>query len=85
MSADTTEHQVRDGAPPNDGPVSGPPGPSAETDRSSGDAPTGLPTQSYEAVPLGTTEEAPDGEDEPRRGENAMPGIPTGGEPPTAG
>lgn len=84
MTADTTEHQVRDGAPPNDGPVGGAPGPSAETDRSE-DAPTGLPTQSHEAVPLGTTEEAPDGDAEPRRGEEAMPGIPTRGEPPTSG
>jgi hypothetical protein len=84
MSSDTTEHPIRDGAPPNDGPVGGAPGPSAETDRDE-DAPTGLPTQSYEAVPLGTTEERPDGEDDPPRGENAMPGIPTGGEPPSAG
>ena len=81
MSSDTTEHEVREGAPPNDGPVEGLPGPSAETDREE-DAPTGLPTQSYEAVPLGTTEEDPDGTPE---GENEMPGIPTGGEPPTAG
>ena len=55
---------------------------SPETPESEDDAPTGLPTQSYEAVPLGTTEEDPDGKPE---GENAMPGIPTGGEPPTAG
>ena len=48
-------------------------------------APTGLPTESYEAVPLGTTEEAPEGEGEPRRGENSMPGIPTEGDPPSAG
>jgi hypothetical protein len=83
MSSDTTEHEVRDGAPPNDGPVGGPPGPSAETDRSAeNDAPTGLPTQSYEAVPLGTTEEDPDGTP---HGEEQMPGIPTGGEPPTSG
>jgi hypothetical protein len=55
---------------------------SAETDR---DAPTGLPDQREEAPPLGTTEEDPDGEGEPRRGPDSMPGIPTGGEPPTAG
>jgi hypothetical protein len=90
MSEETTEHPEREGAPPNDGPLEGAPGPSTETDRdedeSEGDAaPTGLPTQSYEAEPLGTTEEAPDGEGRPRRGENSMPGIPTGGEPPSAG
>ena len=37
----SAEHQVREGAPPNDGPLEGAPGPSAETDR---DAPTGMPT-----------------------------------------
>ena len=59
----------------------------SETDREPerDDAPSGLPTQSHEAVPLGTTEEAPDGEAEPPRGEDAQPGIPTNGEPPTAG
>ena len=85
MSSETTstaENAVRDGAPPNDGPVGGLPGPSAETDR---EAPSGLPNEDHEATPLGTTEEAPEGEDEPRRGEDDMPGIPTGGEPPTAG
>ena len=83
----SAEHQVRDGAPPNDGPVGAPPGPSAETDRDAerDDSPTGLPTQSHEAVPLGTTEEQPDGEGEAQRGEDAQPGIPTNGEPPTAG
>jgi hypothetical protein len=78
----SAEHEVREGAAPNDGPVGGPPGPSADTDR---DAPTGLPDQREEASPLGTTEEDPDGEGEPRRGPDNMPGIPTGGEPPTAG
>jgi hypothetical protein len=85
MSSETTttaENAARDGAPPNDGPLGGAPGPSAETDR---DAPTGMPTDAHETVPLGTTEERPDGEDDPPRGEDAMPGIPTGGEPPTAG
>lgn len=76
------EHELRDGAPPNDGPVGGAPGPSAETDR---DAPSGLPDERPEPPPLGTTDEAPEGEGEPRRGERHMPGIPTGGEPPTAG
>ena len=58
---------------------------SDDAEEPEGDAPTGLPTQSYEALPLGTTEEDPDGDGESRRGENNMPGIPTGGEPPTSG
>ena len=78
----SAEHQVRDGAPPNDGPVGAPPGPSAEIDR---DAPSGLPTESHEEEPLGTTEQAPEGEGDAERGEDAQPGIPTGGEPPSAG
>lgn len=79
----SAEQQAREGAPPNDGPVDGAPGPSAEIDR---DAPTGMPdADAPESAPLGTTEEAPDGEGEPRRGAEDMPGIPTGGEPPTAG
>lgn len=76
------EQPFRDGAPPNDGPLGGLPGPSAETDR---EPPTGLPDEAAEAQPLGTDEEAPDGDAEPRRGEDHMPGIPTGGEPPSAG
>jgi hypothetical protein len=86
MTPDTTdaaEHQVREGAPPNDGPVGGLPGPSAETDR---EAPSGLPDDDApEGTPLGTVEESPDGEGDARRGEDHMPGIPTGGEPPTSG
>ena len=78
----STEHPVRDGAPPNDGPVGGPPGPSAEIDR---DAPTGLPDDADEATPLGTADEAPEGDRDAQRGEQAMPGIPTGGEPPISG
>jgi hypothetical protein len=84
----STEHPVRDGAPPNDGPVAGPPGPSAEIDRDAapgGDAPTGLPDEAGEETPLGATDEAPEGDAEPQRGDEAMPGIPTGGEPPSAG
>ena len=57
-------------------------GPTPETDP---DAPTGMPTDEHDAPPLGTTEEAPEGEDRPRRGAEHMPGIPTGGEPPTSG
>jgi hypothetical protein len=49
------------------------------------DAPTGLPDQEPEAPPLGTSEAEPEGEGEPRRGEESMPGIPTAGEPPTSG
>jgi hypothetical protein len=93
MSPDTAEHQVRDGAPPDDGPLGGPPGPSAETDRGTGaatpdsgaDAPSGLPDDAPESMPLGTQVESPDGEGEPARGDEAMPGIPTDGEPPSAG
>jgi hypothetical protein len=81
MSSETTEQPLRDGAPPNDGPVGAPPGPSAEIDR---DAPSGLPGDVEEA-PLGPPDADPDGEGESRRGEEAMPGIPTGGEPPSAG
>ncbi|MEO6496893.1 MAG: hypothetical protein ABIO51_05330 [Solirubrobacteraceae bacterium] len=77
------EQPARDGAPPNDGPIGGAPGPSAQTDR---DAPSGLPDSAGEEAPLGTEDEAPEGDDAPQRGEEAMPGIPTGGdEPPTAG
>lgn len=74
---------MRDGAPPNDGPVGGPPGPSAEVDRAA-PAPSGMPDDAPEATPLGTADEAPEGEGEPRRGAQEMPGIPTGGEPPAA-
>ena len=48
------------------------------------DAPSGLPTDEHD-VPLGTAEETPEGEGDAPRGEEAMPGIPTGGEPPSAG
>jgi hypothetical protein len=79
----TTEHPVREGAPPNDGPVGAPPGPSAEIDR---DAPTGLPDEAREDSPLGTDEEPdPDGEGDAARGAGAMPGIPAGDEPPSSG
>ena len=75
---ESAEQQLRGGTP-NDGPVGGAPGPSAETDRG---APSGLPNEDHEATPLGTTEEDPGGEGE---GAEDQPGIPTGGEPPTAG
>ena len=44
------------------------------------DVPTGLPDDEHEEPPLGVQEG-----DEPDRGPEAMPGIPTEGEPPTAG
>jgi len=46
------------------------------------EAPSGLPDEEVEEAPLGVTE---DDEEEPDRGAEAMPGIPTEGEPPTAG
>ncbi len=88
LETTTTEHAWRTGAPPNDGPVGGPPGPSAEIDRSeppardAGDVPTGLPEGAPEGAPPGTAEEPPA---DPPRGPDHMPGIPTGGEPPSAG
>ena len=51
----------------------------------SDDVPTGLPDESAEGDPLGPPEADPEGEGDARRGEDAMPGIPTEGEPPTAG
>jgi len=48
------------------------------------DAPSGLPPEQPEEAPLGVPEARPEGEDEPRRGADAMPGIPTEGEPPAA-
>lgn len=88
MTPDTStsaEHQVRDGAPPNDGPLGAPPGPSAEIDREA-ESPTGLPDEEApEGSPLGAPEAAPDGDADPRHGAEHMPGIPTSGEPPSAG
>jgi hypothetical protein len=50
------------------------------------DAPSGLPDgDAPEAPPLGPPEARPEGDGEPRRGPGAMPGIPQGEEPPTAG
>ena len=48
------------------------------------EAPSGLPSDQPEAEPLGVPDAAPEGDDEPQRGEDAMPGIPTEGEPPAA-
>ncbi len=78
------EHQTREGVPPNDGPVGGAPGPSAEIDRDAQDAPSGLPDGAEEADPLGVPEADPEGEGDTARGEEHQPGIPTDGEPPAA-
>jgi hypothetical protein len=51
---------------------------------STGEAPSGLPPDHPEADPLGVPESSPEGEGEPDRGEDAMPGIPSEGEPPAA-
>jgi len=56
---------------------------SQETDRED-EAPTGLP-EGEEAPPLGVPEARPEGEGDTEHGEDAMPGIPTQGEPPTSG
>jgi hypothetical protein len=44
---------------------------------------TGMPDGSPEPPPLGAPD--PDAEDAPDTGEDAMPGIPSEGEPPDAG
>jgi hypothetical protein len=49
------------------------------------DMPTGMPAGAPEGRPLGPAETDPDGEGDPRRGPDAMPGIPTEGEPPSGG
>jgi hypothetical protein len=60
----------RPGAIPNDQPI----------------APSGLPDQRPEDTPLGADEPPdPDGEGDAPRGEDAMPGIPTDGEPQSDG
>jgi hypothetical protein len=56
-----------------------------ETSETDPDAPTGLPEDAPEGDPLGPREVAPEGEAPPRQGEEHMPGIPTEGEPPSAG
>ena len=48
------------------------------------EAPSGLPPDQPEEEPLGVPDAKPEGDDEPRRGVDAMPGIPTEGEPPAA-
>ena len=48
------------------------------------DAPSGLPPDQPEEAPLGVPDARPEGEDEPDRGPDAMPGIPNEDEPPAA-
>jgi hypothetical protein len=48
------------------------------------EAPSGLPPDQPEEEPLGVPEATPEDEDAPKRGPEAMPGIPTEGEPPAA-
>jgi hypothetical protein len=58
----------------------------AEDERAaeSGEAPSGLPPEEPEETPLGVPAEA-DQEPDDGSGPDAMPGIPTEGDPPTAG
>ena len=53
--------------------------------RNPDEAPSGLPPDEPEETPLGVPDARPEGEDEPARGPDAMPGIPTEGDPPDAG
>jgi len=49
-------------------------------------APSGMPDpDAPESEPLGVPEAEPEGEGETQRGADAMPGIPTEGEPPSGG
>ena len=50
-----------------------------------GHGPSGLPPDEFEEQPLGVPEAHPEGDEEPKRGPDAMPGIPTEGDPPDAG
>lgn len=68
------EHPEREGAPPNDGPFEGEPGPSTSIDA---DAPSGMPEGEPDDVPLGVPRD-PDPDASP------MPGLPNG-DPPDAG
>jgi hypothetical protein len=49
-----------------------------------GEAPSGLPPDQPEDEPMGPSAPVPEGEGEPERGPDAMPGIPTEGDPPAA-
>jgi hypothetical protein len=54
------------------------------TTSTAAEAPSGLPPDQPEEEPLGVPAEAPEDDDAPERGPDAMPGIPTEGEPPAA-
>jgi hypothetical protein len=59
----------------------------SESDRRD-EGPSGLPDRDAaeaEPEPLGPPESRPDGEGRPERGDDAMPGIPSEGEPPSGG
>ena len=49
-----------------------------------GEVPSGLPPDEPEEEPMGVPDARPEGEDGRERGADAMPGIPTEGEPPAA-
>jgi hypothetical protein len=50
------------------------------------EGPTGLPAEDApETEPLGAPRARPEGENEAERGDDAMPGIPSEGEPPSGG
>ena len=53
--------------------------------RDDDDIPSGIRDDAIEEEPLGPTETDPDHDAAAERGEGAMPGIPTEGEPPTSG
>lgn len=57
---------------------------SPSSDETDQEAPTGLPADADEATPLGTSDEEPEGDGDPQRGADSMPGIPTDGDPPAA-
>jgi hypothetical protein len=60
----------------------------AMEDQEEFEAPSGIregTPPELEVTPLGTESEQPEGEGETPRGPDAMPGIPTEGEPPNAG
>jgi hypothetical protein len=52
-------------------------------DQTQDDAPTGMPEDQREETPLGVDEADPEG-DNTEPGPDAMPGVPTEGEPPAA-
>jgi hypothetical protein len=72
----------RDDAPREDAPLADP----DRTGAAPNDMPTGLPEGADEPAPAGISEEPdPDGEGATPRGKDAMPGIPDGDDPYSAG